>query len=813
MTEWAARLLQKYLDISAERARNALHGAALTGVVVMFIVVSTAIVAFDSLFWRESVDVLQVGSIAQQNILAPNSITYVSEVLTERSRQEAVTGIAQVYDPPDPSVARQQTQLARQILDYIRNVRRDPFGTVDQKMNDIRQITALSLDDDVIRGILELSSESWQAVDDQVVLVLERVMRESIRESDLPMVRNRLPSQVGISFSATEALIVVALVEDLIRPNTFPNPDETQKIMAAAAAAVEPVTLTFARNEIIVREGDRIDEADFEALQQLNLLRTPDNRLQQIGRAVLASVLVMVVTGLYLSQFQPWLFDKPAFLLLLTVIFLLVLIGGRVAVATGQIYLYPTAALALLFVSISSAQLSIIATLGLALLFGLLTNNSLEIATLVCAGGLIGTLVLRRTERLNNFFLAGLVTGLAGTLVVTIFNVGSISSFGSNFDLPLLVLLSMINGILAAAVAVASMYIVTLLFNLPTSLKLSDLSQPSQPLLQRLLREAPGSYQHSLQVANLSEQAALAVGANADLVRVAALYHDIGKILNPAFFTENQIFGGGNPHDVMEDPYRSADIIISHVTDGDEMAKQYRLPQRFRDFIREHHGTTQVYVFYRQAVNMAGGDESAVDIGEFTYPGPRPQSRETAIMMLADSCEAAIRSTGPTSKQQISEIIQQIVDEKMRSGQLDDSGLTLSDIKTIRGVFVDMLQAVFHPRINYRAAAERTPKTEPTLTAVPSVVAEASRQMPDKPVQRPNSASDVRATMELETTAEPENSETDLIELDDDDDKPMSEVPLLPRTGEHEAVKGDAAANGTQDTAQKESVEDEETRP
>lgn len=810
MTEWAAGLLQQYLHVSQETAKRSLHIAGVISSALVFTVVATLIIAFDSIFINtQNTGLLQIGDIAPQNILAPSNVTFTSQVLTERSRQEAAENVAQVYDPPDPGVARQQTQLARQILDFIRNVRRDPFGTPEQKFNDIMHISTLSLNEEVIRNILQLSSETWQSVDDQINLVLVRVMRESIREADLTGVRNRLPTQVGISFSTQEMAIIVEIVGDLVRANTFANAEETQRAVEEVIEAVEPVELTFARNEVVVREGERIDSADFEALQQLGLLRSNDNRLRQVAHALLASLLAVIVAGMFISRFEPDLFENSRFLMLLTVLLCMMFIGARIAFATGQIYLYPLAALALLFVSITNAQLAVLASLVLAFLVGLIASNSLEMATLTCASSLVGTFMLRRTERLNSFFFTGLVIGLVNTVVVTVFHLGLTSSFGTSFDLGILVIFGMLNGMLAAAVAVAGMYLVTLLFNLPTSLKLSDLAQPNQPLLQRLLREAPGTYQHSLQVANLSEQAALMIGANADLVRVAALYHDIGKINNAAFFTENQPFDMGNPHDVLGDPYRSADIIISHVTDGDAIARQYHLPQRFRDFIREHHGTSQVYVFYRQAVNMAGGDESTVDISEFTYPGPKPQSRETAIMMIADSCEAAIRSTGPTSRQQISEIVQQIVDSKMRSGQLDDSGLTLNDIKAIRHVFVDMLQAVFHPRIDYRTAASRLPKAETSGTPTSNVEARS-----DQETNSVNAAEKV-VRQELQTTVETQSipavqGDAELVKLEDEDgDQPLPEVPTLPRTGEHPRVPNHFNGRQQNSTSQEEQTGDE----
>lgn len=796
MKEWAARLLERFLRMSHERAENTLHVIGTIGASTLFVLVAMMIVASDAFFsGGRSVSALQIGDIAQQNIHAPVSLMYVSDVLTERTREEAASKITQVYDPPDPNVARKQTQLARQILDFVKNVRRDHYAGIDQKIEDIKHITSLRPDETVIRGILSMSEETWQAIDDQVINVLERVMRESIRESDMSSVANQLPTQVSIRFSTDETDIIVAIVKDLVRPNTFANPEATAAARQDARDKTEPTTRTFTRNEIVVREGKVIDAADYEALEHLGLLKSGDLRSQEIIRAFLSSILVVVITGLYISRFKPNLYGNSRFMLLLAVIFLIVLLGVRLSGASGQVYLFPTAALALLFTSIVGPQIAFIATMDLALLTGLMLNNSLEMAVFVCIGGFMGILMLRRTERLNNFFMGGLVIGLANTLVVTIFNLGGLSSANAGFELSFLVLFSLLNGILSAATAIAGMYVVTLLFNLPTSLKLTELSQPSQPLLQRLLREAPGTYQHSLQVANLSEQAALAIGADAELVRVAALYHDIGKMLNPAFFTENQQFGGGNPHDVLNDPYRSADIIINHVTEGDEIAEQYHLPSRIRDFIREHHGTTQVYYFYRKAVELAGGDESAVDIGEFTYPGPRPQTRETAIMMIADSCEAVIRSRGPSSKQEISEIVEQIIEGKMHDSQLDESGLTLNDLKAIRNIFVEMLQAVFHPRINYPAevtARMRRPDTpsQVALTVAKTDHGKVSQEVAVAHLFNENSAKwqEKRLSGEFEAAKlAPQLVETE--EPDDDDDKPLAEVPLLPRTSEHPAVK------------------------
>src|SRR5690606_36530963 len=260
------------------------------------------------------------------------------------------------------------------------------------------------------------------------------------------------------------------------------------------------------------------------------------------------------------------------------------------------------------------------------------------------------------------------------------------------------------------------------------------------------------------------------------------------------FFSENQQFGSGNPHDVLDDPYRSASIIISHVTEGDELARQYRLPNRIRDFIREHHGTTEVYVFYTKAVKAVGGDESAVDIDAFRYPGPRPQARETAVMMVADSCESAVRAIGPTSKQQVSEIVQDIIEDKMRTGQFDESGLTLNDIKAIQRVLVEMLQAVYHPRIDYKkVTAASVPTQERTVVtgrARTTQTITAPRVEPCSANEMLTRGADATTTGQVEAV-EPVVEENDL-DLLDDDDTPVQDVPALPRSGETKSAKSKA---------------------
>ncbi len=774
---WIERL-QPPSEQALQLARRVLAALAVTS----FVLLSTVIIAFDSIFVDLSgVETLEEGDIAPFDIVAPpNASPYVSEVRTRQLREAARESVSPIFDAPDPNIASAQVQLAQSILDYIRNIRADIYGTTEQQIGDLQAISVLNLNEDLLRTILQLGDETWDTMEDEIINVLSRVMREEIREGEADNQLRRLAVQVDAEFSSRQRDVITAIVGDLIQPNTFENLDATEETREARAAEVEPAVISYAGGQIIVREGEVITPLVYEALENLNILRPVETRPQEIARALLASLLIVVVSVVYLLRVSPNLvWHDVGTLTLASVLFLLMLAFARFLGINGNILVFPAAALSLLYVAIAGTQPAIVGTLALALLTGLMSSDSLQIAALVGVGGVVGALTLRRAERLNAFFVAGLLIGVVNVAVMVVFNIAAPTAAVSETDLPFQLLLTFVNGaVLAPATAVAGMYVVTAVFNLPTALKLLDLSQSNKPLLQRLQREAPGTYQHSLQVANLSEMAATAIGADSQLTHVAGLYHDIGKMVNPLYFTENQQYAG-NPHDTLDDPYRSADIIIGHVIEGDEMARQYRLPNRIRDFIREHHGTTQVFVFYQRALNEASGDRDSIDIADFTYPGPRPRSKETAIMMLADSCEAAVRSAEPQSKAQIAELVDNIINGKRDNGQLDDSGLTLGDLKTIRESFVEFLQGMFHPRINYRDAVDGKPKPEaPAPTATPPTPKAIPAATNEQGV-----AAATTATNESTAAANNKTRSTPALDEDDEED-PLTEVPRLPRLDE-----------------------------
>ena len=706
--------------------------------VVIFILVIAAALAYSSAPLLSGTSQRE-GETADADIIAPASVTFASPILTGQRQEAARSAVSPVYTLPDPNVARRQLEALQERLNALGAMRADPDSA----------FSADILSDEQAGLMRQMSDERWQVIAAEAAAVLERIMRQSIRDLDVTAVRDALPLQVSARLTEPEAALVIALIADLVLPNRTFNSEATSDAQQAAADSVLPQTRSYTRGEVVVSAGAILSALDEEALREMGLLVSGDQRLRWLGRALLAAVLSAAAALLYLARTRPAVLTRPRELWLAEGIFLIGILTHLVFnVSAGTLYFFPAAAVPLLFVGLMGAPTAVAAAALQAVLIALMSGGSLEAAVLVSFGGAVGALMLRASDRINRYFFVGLIIAVVNMGVVTLFALdnGPVAAG----DLARSVALAGLNGIIAAMGALAGLYAITLIFNMPTSIKLVELSQPGQPLMQRLLREAPGTYQHSLQVANLAEQAASAIGANAELVRVAALYHDIGKILNPAFFIENQV-DGYNPHEAIGDPFRSADLIISHVADGDRLARQYRLPGRIREFIREHHGTTRVQYFLTSAL-AASHDPDQVDVEQFSYPGPRPQSRETAILMLADSSESIVRARKPANRGEISTIIREIVESRIADGQLDASDLTLHDIETIRNTFVEMLQGVFHPRINYPGTLSRLHSQEmPQVRAVeqPQTTAPVSPQPATRPAE---------------------------------EDQPMAEVPPLRRT-------------------------------
>lgn len=641
---------------------------------------------------------LQVGQVSPVDIRAPRQITFVSQTLTEKARAQAEQAVRDIYDPPDAKIGRQQTVRLRQILDFIGSVRSDPYASHDDKTRALLSISDLALTEDMAALILSLSETEWATTEAEAERVLDSIMREAVRPSDVNEMKNRVPALVRLTLTETETQAVVALVQNLVKANAFLNAKETQNARLQARENVEPVAMTVEQGQAIVREGDLVEPLDMEILEALGLLR-PQIEWQDVVGNVLLAALATALLGIYLSARVPHLWNDDRSLLVTSLLFLIFTAAARLMVPGHTVlpYLFPGAAMGLIISTLFDTQAAIFASALLSVLLGAIGGGNLELAVYVFAGAVAAILAVQRVERLSVFVFAGMLTTLANWLAILAFRLP-----GQRYDwigLATLFGAGLLNGGLASMLALLGYFALGNLLDIPTTLRLVDLARPTHPLMRQLLLKAPGTYHHSILVSNLAEEAAERVGADPLLTRVGAYYHDIGKTLRPYFFVDNQT-DGQNVHDRL-DPETSAHIIVSHVKDGIDLARKYDLPKRIVDFIAEHHGTSLATYFYQRAQEAAGEGKANPDPARFRYPGPKPRSKETAILMLADACEATIRSLRPATPEEIEAIVRKLIAERMESGQLTESNLTLRDLGEIQAAFTATLQGVFHPRVRY----------------------------------------------------------------------------------------------------------------
>jgi hypothetical protein len=479
--------------------------------------------------------------------------------------------------------------------------------------------------------------------------------------------------------------------------------------------------------ELIVQRGQVLTPQMMEALDQLGLAQ-PGNRWQDVASAASLTSLIMLLVLLYVRR-SPLRYDLRGLTIIVSLL-MIFLFGGRMILPDHAIipYIFPFAAFSLILASLYGTETAVFFTLPLAILISYNLPNSLDLTLFYLLSGIFGVFILGSARRVMSFFWAGTAIALAGSAVILAYRLPN-----PNADLLgvlSLVGVAVVNGVASSSLTILLQYFLAQFLGLTTPLQLMEISRPDHPLLQFILRNAPGTYQHSLQVANLSEQAAEQIGADTLLTRVGALYHDAGKALKPFYFIENQVSNSVNLHEEL-DPVTSARIIIQHVKDGLDLADKYRLPRRVKDFIAEHHGTMITLYQYYQAVEAAGGDENLVDEEEFRYPGPKPQSRETAILMLADSSEASVRAERPKDEDELRALLKKVIGNRLATGQLDETKLTLNDLDKIVESFTATLRGTYHPRIEYpkfdRIRAGNEDRT-PTLPIV--------RQASDVPVEQ-----------------------------------------------------------------------------
>jgi putative nucleotidyltransferase with HDIG domain len=683
--------------------RNWFHSSSSRKIYRIVLLINAALLTVGALVFpialRPSSYPLSVGSVATSDITAPFTASFDSEILTEKAKTDAANAVPLVYLPSDPAITRTQIDNLHIILNYIDTVRADNLATQDQKLTDIASIHALSLSADSQLLLLQLSDADWQAVAQESLSILEQIMRKNIRDYQIQDNRSSVPNLITLSFSDTESKLIQELVNPFIVANSLYSDKDTQLAKTNATAAVGTVKSNYIQGQAIVLHGQVISPEEFETLNYYGFVK-PQDKLREIISPVLIVLLLTCFVALYFNRRRIYPIADLRSMTLISITYLIFLFAARAIIPNRTIlpYLFPLPAFAMMLASLFNLEISVLFSLVLSLLAAFGISNSNELFVFYLFSSLIGALVLGKGRRISSFFWAGIFSALTG-IVVIIAN----RFLDNSTDLIGMLTLSgvtLISGVASTSLALLFQFIASQILGLTTPMNLLEISRPDNPLLQYILQNAPGTYQHSLQVSNLAEQAAKAIGADPLVTRVGALYHDCGKAMNASFFIENQIPGKINSHEDM-DPSVAAETIIKHINDGLSLANKHHLPPRIKDFIKEHHGTAITRYQFSRALELANGDRSKIDEKRFHYPGPKPRTKETSLLMLADGCEARARAELPKTDEELKLLIKKVIDGCVQEGQMEESTLTLKDLRDIAEAFFQVMVNTHHPRLIY----------------------------------------------------------------------------------------------------------------
>lgn len=633
---------------------------------------------------------LNIGQRVTVEIRSPKEIE--DRYITEKLREEAAAQVEILYKL-ESSVHLEVKKEIESFFKLLYSVKEDEELGILEKREKLSE-NDINISGQPITIALDAPTERLKYLENYIYDIIAQKMEHGIKIEDLQKEKNEIKDYFMTLTDFDEGLqdLAITLINATIRPNQFMDMEATEAKRQEARANVERVMIR--KGDVILREGETVTYDRLNLMRELGLL-TEYSRIDvmlYIGIALLAMVVEAVLIA-YLRIFNRDMFEKPKHLMMIMIIFITVLIVSK-ASSIISIYLMPVAAAGMVLAILTDARFAFLVNLALTLLVAVITGNDISLIFMALVGGSVGIFSVVNTQQRGSIFLAGIMVSIAH--LATVIGIGFINShevvsvLSNGFY-------GVLNGIFCAILTVGSLPLWESLFDVVTPLKLLELSNPNHPLLKKLLIEAPGTYHHSIIVGNLSEAAANAVGANSLLARTGAFYHDIGKTVRPYFFKENQLTSE-NPHDKLS-PSLSSLIITSHVKDGLEMAKKHKLPAEITDFIDQHHGNTLVAYFYHKAKNSENGENIEED--SFRYKGKKPQIKETAIVMLADSVEAAVRSLSAPNKEKIEKMIEKIFKDKLEDGQLEECNLTLKELEQIKQAFINVILGIFHERIEY----------------------------------------------------------------------------------------------------------------
>lgn len=642
------------------------------------------------------------GDLFPYEIRAFRTVRYLSEVETERRRQEVASAIPRQYRI-DPSVSAHWTAVLNDLFDAVRDLHKQSHSLAE-KVRLLRQRFGLAVPDQVFITLLQTSPATLTLLQDVLLQGLKVEWQRGIkptgddRRAALAKVQAKL-SKLPLTTDLRWALM--RLAEAVLQPNMVFDPIATERLRERAKASVPPVWRTIQAGELIARRGEVVTPEHLEKLRALGY-----NFSAVLGTFLLAWLLSAFIAT-FLSMALPTVFQSNRLLWLLALLWLPNLVGARLLTtwlfAEAAFPIVATAAMMTavlvspLFSLFASGVFALAVTLGMTTNWQTLPTSTFRPFFVMVTIGVAATFLTEKARTREQLAKVGallaFLTAAVQILVGTITGETLLMGFA---DLQRLLLSSVLTGAAPPPLTLLAVSLLERPFGVTTVFTLMELANPHAPLLQTLAEKAPGTYQSSLMVARLAQEAAKRIGANDLLAWVGGLYHDIGKLSRPAYFVENLPPGSSNPHDRLS-PQMSAKILALHVQRGEELARQHRLPLPIVDIIKEHHGTSAMTYFLAKAKEKG----ELFNEADYRYRGPKPRTKESAIVMLADSVEAAVKALTDPSPEQIERVVHEVLSAKMADGQLDEAPLTLRELKEIQSALIDTLKSIYHHRIEY----------------------------------------------------------------------------------------------------------------
>lgn len=647
----------------------------------------------------------EIGTVATKDLVADRSLSYEDTQATEAKKQEALRDFKDVY----VLNLDQFNKLTLVALDSRYERTRGILfgeGQEGQKRDKLSKELGLNFSDANWETVRQISPERLESLYTHTIAITSDVMGAGVKAENVTSAKETILDRVlrFNVFAPGEADLFVQIIKQVdFYPSFIVDKEATQAAKAEVLKSVEPVHLTLQKGQAVVSRGDVITHNQYDAIKSLNYTSDSSAFSIVLGIAII-NALVLVLIYMYLRYFlmsynmakwDKWYRMVLTIITITTMSYPLIFsiqISSNEDIAAQVGFMAPVAAAGMLVAILIGGRIAVVTLLVLGLLIGVYDGNEFFMVSAVVSG-IVGIVQTKRMKRRGDLYLAAVYIALSIGLVVIAY--GLISGAATRVVLAGLAF-AVASGFLSVVLTIGLLPLFESVFQVTTSLTLLELADPSNPLLRRLMQEAPGTYHHSLFVANLAENAALAIGADGLMVRTASYYHDIGKLKRPAFFSENQ-FSGENPHQKIT-PMLSTLIITAHVKDGIALAKEHKLPESIIDCIAQHHGSTTVSYFYAKALE----EDDSLKEEDFRYHQRKPQTREAAIIMMADTVEAAVRSKADKlTPGQIEGFIRQLIQSKEADGQFEECDLTFKDLTTIGDEFTRMLTGVYHERIEY----------------------------------------------------------------------------------------------------------------